>query len=171
MDHFARADDSLAVAQRQGRLHRNFQGYSTHADCDLLALGVSAIGSIGPTYSQNFRNLDEYYECLDRNIVPIMRGIELSADDLLRRAVIHGLMCQFSLSKESISISYLIDFDSYFANELNELREFEQLGLVKLDDSWITVTAKGRLLVRNICMLFDRYLRQDRERRRYSKVI
>jgi oxygen-independent coproporphyrinogen III oxidase len=81
------------------------------------------------------------------------------------------LMCQFSLSKESISISYLIDFDSYFANELNELREFEQLGLVKLDDSWITVTAKGRLLVRNICMLFDRYLRQDRERRRYSKVI
>ncbi len=171
MDHFARADDSLAVAQRQGRLHRNFQGYSTHADCDLLALGVSAIGSIGPTYSQNFRNLDEYYECLDRNIVPIMRGIELAADDLLRRAVIHGLMCQFSLSKESIAISYLIDFDSYFANELNELREFEQLGLVKLDDSWITVTAKGRLLVRNICMLFDRYLRQDRERRRYSKVI
>jgi oxygen-independent coproporphyrinogen III oxidase len=171
MDHFAKADDSLAVAQRQGRLHRNFQGYSTHADCDLLAMGVSAIGSIGPTYSQNFRSLDEYYECLDRNILPIMRGIELSADDLLRRAVIHGLMCQFSLSKESIAISYLIDFDSYFEAELNELREFEQLGLVKLDESWITVTAKGRLLVRNICMLFDRYLRQDRERRRYSKVI
>ena len=171
MDHFAKADDSLAVAQRQGRLHRNFQGYSTHADCDLLALGVSAIGSIGPTYSQNFRNLDQYYECLDRNILPVMRGIELTADDLLRRAVIHTLMCQFALSKQSLAISYLIDFNSYFATELNELREFEQLGLVMLDEDWITVTPKGRLLVRNICMVFDRYLRQDRERRRYSKVI
>ena len=171
MDHFAKADDSLAVAQRQGRLHRNFQGYSTHADCDLLALGVSAIGSIGPTYSQNFRNLDQYYECLDRNILPVMRGIELTADDLLRRAVIHTLMCHFALSKQSLAISYLIDFNHYFATELNELREFEQLGLVDLDEEWITVTPKGRLLVRNICMVFDRYLRQDRERRRYSKVI
>ena len=171
MDHFAKADDSLAVAQRQGRLHRNFQGYSTHADCDLLALGVSAIGGIGPTYSQNYRGLDEYYECLGRNILPIMRGIELTADDLLRRAVIHTLMCHFALSKESLAISYLIDFESYFATELTELREFEQLGLVNLDEEWITVTPKGRLLVRNICMVFDRYLHHDRERRRYSKVI
>jgi len=132
---------------------------------------VSAIGSIGPTYSQNFRNLDQYYECLDRNILPVMRGIELTADDLLRRAVIHTLMCQFALSKQSLAISYLIDFNSYFATELNDLREFEQLGLVVLDEDWITVTPKGRLLVRNICMVFDRYLRQDRERRRYSKVI
>ena len=171
MDHFAKTDDSLAVAQRQGRLHRNFQGYSTHADCDLLALGVSAIGNIGPTYSQNYRTLEEYYDSLDRNRLPVMRGLELSADDLLRRAVIGALMCHFALSKQSLAISYLIDFDNYFKNELNELREFEELGLVELDESEIRVTPKGRLLVRNICMVFDRYLRQDRERRRYSRVI
>jgi oxygen-independent coproporphyrinogen-3 oxidase len=171
MDHFARVDDGLAVAQRQGRLHRNFQGYSTHADCDLLALGVSAIGNIGPTYSQNFRTLDEYYGALDRGELAVMRGLELSADDLLRRAVIGGLMCNFALIKESLAISYLIDFDRYFSAELAELREFEQLGMVEIDDYEIRVTPRGRLLVRNICMVFDRYLRQDQERRRYSRVI
>ncbi len=171
MDHFARVDDGLAVAQRQGRLHRNFQGYSTHAGCDLLALGVSAIGNIGPTYSQNFRTLDEYYGALDRGELPVMRGLELSADDLLRRAVIGSLMCNFGLTKQSLAISYLIDFDKYFAAELADLREFEELGMVELDDYEIRVTAKGRLLVRNICMVFDRHLRQDQERRRYSRVI
>lgn len=171
MDHFAKRDDALAVAQRQGRLHRDFQGYSTHPDCDLLALGVSAIGNIGPTYSQNYRSLDDYYNSLDNNTLPIMRGLELSADDLLRRAVIGALMCHFALSKESFAIAYLIDFDKYFETELNELREYEQLELVEFGSDRITVTPKGRLLVRNICMVFDRYLRQDRERRRYSRVI
>ena len=171
MDHFAKVDDSLAVAQRQGRLHRNFQGYSTYSDCDLLALGVSAIGNIGPTYSQNYRTLAEYYNSLDNNILPVMRGIELSADDLLRRAVIGALMCHFTLAKESFVTSYLIDFDAYFENELNELREFEELGLVELEEDSITITSKGRLLVRSICMVFDRYLRRDRERQRYSRVI
>src|SRR5680860_235822 len=171
MDHFAKMDDALAVAQRQGRLYRNFQGYSTHADCDLLALGVSAIGSIGPTYSQNYRTLDDYYSSLDRNMLPIMRGFDLSVDDLLRRAVIGALMCQFALSKESFETSYFIDFDRYFESELNELGEYEQLGLVELGADGITVTPKGRLLVRNVCMVFDRYLRQDRERHRYSRVI
>jgi oxygen-independent coproporphyrinogen III oxidase len=171
MDHFAKSDDSLAVAQRQGMLHRNFQGYSTHADCDLLALGVSAIGGIGPTYSQNFRTLDEYYNSLDNNLLPVMRGLELSTDDLLRRAVIGALMCHFSISKEPFAISYLIDFDKYFATEIAELREMEELGLVEVGEQEIRVTPKGRLLVRNIGMVFDRYLRQDRERRRYSRVI
>jgi oxygen-independent coproporphyrinogen-3 oxidase len=171
MDHFAKSEDSLAVAQRQGRLHRNFQGYSTHADCDLLALGVSAIGNVGPTYSQNYRTLEEYYASLDCSRLPVMRGLELSADDLLRRTVIGALMCHFALSKQPLAISYLIDFDDYFKSELDELREFEELGLVELDVSEIRVTPKGRLLVRNICVVFDRYLRQDRERRRYSKVI
>ena len=171
MDHFAKVDDSLAVAQRQGRLHRNFQGYSTYSDCDLLALGVSAIGNIGPTYSQNYRTLAEYYNSLDNNILPVMRGIELSADDLLRRAVIGALMCHFTLAKESFVTSYLIDFDTYFENELSELREFEELGLVELEEDSITITYKGRLLVRSICMVFDRYLRRDRERQRYSRVI
>ena len=171
MDHFAKATDSLAVAQRQGLLHRNFQGYSTHADCDLLGLGVSAIGNIGPTYSQNFRTLEDYYRSLDHNTLPIMRGIELSADDLVRRAVIGALMCHFTLSKESFATSYLIDFDKYFATELDDLRELEQLGLVELENGSITVTPRGRLLVRNVAMVFDRYLRQDRERRSYSRVI
>ena len=171
MDHFAKSNDSLAVAQRKGLLHRNFQGYSTHADCDLLALGVSAIGNIGPTYSQNHRNIDDYYHTLERGELPVMRGLELSADDLLRRAVIGGLMCNFALDKESFAIAYLIDFDKYFAPELAELREMEQLGMLELGKNEIRVTSKGRMLVRNICMVFDRYLRQDQERRRYSRVI
>ncbi len=171
MDHFAKATDSLAVAQRRGLLHRNFQGYSTHADCDLLGLGVSAIGNIGPTYSQNFRTLESYYNSLDHNELPVMRGIELSADDLLRRAVIGALMCHFAAIKESFAIAYLIDFDKHFATELAELRDFAAAGLVELDDFEIRVTPRGRLLVRTIAMVFDRYLRQDRERRRYSRVI
>jgi len=171
MNHFAKIDDSMAVAQRQGHLHRNFQGYSTHGNCDLIALGVSAIGNVGPTYSQNYRTVQEYYDSLDRNMLPIMRGFELSADDLLRRAVIGALMCHFTLFKESFTTSYLIDFDEYFKTELEDLCEFDQLGLVELGDETITVTPKGRLLVRNVAMVFDRYLRQDRERRRYSRVI
>ena len=171
MDHFAKSTDALAVAQRQGHLHRNFQGYSTHADCDLLALGVSAIGGIGPTYSQNFRTLEDYYNSLDHNRLPIMRGYELSADDLLRRAVIGALMCHFAVTKESFTASYLIDFDRYFESELNDLGEYEELGLIELGSGVITVTPKGRLLVRNIAMVFDRHFRQDRERRRYSRVI
>lgn len=171
MDHFAKPGDTLAVAQRQGRLHRNFQGYSTQPDCDLVGLGVSAIGSIGPTYSQNYRALDEYYASLDRGELPIMRGLELKADDLLRRAVIQALMCHFMLSKESIEIGYLIDFDRYFAAELAELRGLERSGLVEVDERWITVTARGRMLIRNVCMVFDKYLRHDREVQRYSRVI
>ena len=171
MDHFAKPDDELAIAQRMGRLHRNFQGYSTHADCDLVALGVTAIGKVGPTYSQNFRTLEEYYDSLDNDELPIMRGLELSADDLLRRDIIQALMCHFALSKESFEIAYLIDFDSYFEQELTELKTYQGYGLVKLDNGWITVTPKGRLLVRNIGMIFDKYLRINQERKMYSKVI
>jgi len=171
MDHFALPEDALAVAQRQGRLHRNFQGYSACAEADLVGLGVSAIGAIGPTYSQNHRALEDYYDALDGGELPIMRGIELTKDDLVRRAVIQALMCSFELSKESIAVPYLIDFDSYFAAELDELREFEQGGLITIEDGWITVTPKGRLLIRGICMVFDRHLRHDRELRRYSRVI
>ncbi|MDO8414017.1 MAG: oxygen-independent coproporphyrinogen III oxidase [Gallionellaceae bacterium] len=171
MDHFAKPDDELAVAQRMGRLHRNFQGYSTHADCDLVALGVTAIGKVGPTYSQNFRTLEEYYDSLDNDELPIMRGLELSADDLLRRDIIQALMCHFALSKESFEIAYLIDFDSYFEQELTELKTYQGYGLVKLENGWITVTPKGRLLIRNIGMIFDKYLRINQERKMYSKVI
>jgi oxygen-independent coproporphyrinogen-3 oxidase len=171
MDHFAKPDDELAVAQRQGRLHRNFQGYSTHSDCDLIALGVSAIGKIGPTYSQNFRELEDYYDALDRDELPIMRGMELNPDDLVRRAIIQALTCHFEISKESLNAAYLIDFDHYFTTELGELQEYEREGLLKLTPEWVRVTPKGRMLIRNICMVFDKYLRTRQEHARYSKVI
>jgi oxygen-independent coproporphyrinogen-3 oxidase len=171
MDHFARPDDELTVAQRQGRLHRNFQGYSTQAECDLLAFGVSAIGKIGPVYAQNVKTLDEYYDILDRGELPVLRGIELTADDLLRRAIIQSLMCNFELSMAAIEIAHLIDFREYFASELEDLHAMAAAGLVRVDDEWISVEPAGRLLVRGIAMLFDRYLRTDRERARYSKVI
>ena len=171
MDHFAKPEDALALAQRDGRLHRNFQGYSTHADCDLIGLGVSSIGAIGPTYSQNHRHLETYYDSLDRGMLPVARGMELSQDDLARRAVIQALTCQFRVSKESIAIAYLIDFDRYFAGEIADLRQLARDGLVKLNGEWITVTPRGRMLVRNICMVFDRYLRREQETQRYSRVI
>jgi oxygen-independent coproporphyrinogen-3 oxidase len=171
MDHFAKPDDELTVAQRQGRLHRNFQGYSTQAECDLLAFGVSAIGKIGPVYSQNVKTLDEYYDVLDRDELPVLRGIELTADDLVRRSIIQALMCHFEVSIESIEIAHLIKFSEYFAEEIADLRTMEEAGLLKVSDEWISVLPPGRLLVRGIAMVFDRYLRADRERPRYSKVI
>jgi len=171
MDHFAKPDDELAVAQRQGRLHRNFQGYSTHSDCDLLAFGISSISKVGPTYSQNVKTLDEYYDLLDSASLPVYRGIELNADDLLRRSIIQSLMCHFELSIESIEIAHLIDFAKYFATELEDLQELVAAGLVRIDDKWISVLPRGRMLVRAISMVFDRYLRADRQRTRYSKVI
>ena len=171
MDHFAKPDDDLAIAQRQGRLHRNFQGYSTYADCDLLAFGVSAIGKVGPTYVQNVKTLDEYYDCLDRGKLPVMRGLELSADDLLRRSVIQSLICHFELSIESIEIAHLIVFDTYFARELEELKDLAEAGLVVVNGQWITVTPKGRLLVRAVCGVFDKYLRAEQARNRYSRLI
>ncbi|HLU77593.1 MAG TPA: oxygen-independent coproporphyrinogen III oxidase [Burkholderiales bacterium] len=171
MDHFASPDDDLAKAQKMGNLHRNFQGYSTRAECDLIAFGVSAISAIGSTYSQNVKSLDEYYDRLDQNELPVMRGIELNADDVLRRAVIQSLMCQFTLSIESLQTAYLIDFHKYFADEMEALREYVDMGMVEIDDEWITVTPKGRLFVRAIAMVFDRYLRQSEMRARYSKVV
>ena len=171
MDHFSKPDDDLAVAQRQGRLYRNFQGYSTYGDCDLIGLGVSSIGKIGPTYSQNVRTLEEYYDRLDSGMLPVMRGIEVTADDLVRRAVIQALSCHFELSMEAIGIAHLIDFRSYFATELAQLREYANDGLVEIDGDWIVVTPRGRLLVRILCMVFDKYLRQASQRASYSKVI
>jgi oxygen-independent coproporphyrinogen III oxidase len=158
MDHFAKPDDDLAVAQRQGRLHRNFQGYSTHADADLVALGVSAISSVGNTYSQNEKTLDAYYEQLELGRLPVARGIRLTTDDLLRRHVIQQLMCNFELAVASLEQAYPIRFDQYFAKELAQLKALEDDGLVTYDGAWLSVTLKGRLLIRNICMVFDRYL-------------
>ena len=129
------------------------------------------VGAIGPTYSQNYRELDEYYGCLGSGRLPIMRGIELSADDLVRRAVIHGLMCHFEISTETIEAAYLVKFDRYFEAELAELREFGKQGMLELEDGWISVTPRGRFMIRSICMVFDRYLREKRSGGRYSRVI
>lgn len=171
MDHFALPNDALAVAKRQGRLHRNFQGYSTQSDCDLVALGVSAIGRIGATYSQNAKTLEEYYDALDQGRLPIVRGLAVTRDDLLRRSVIMALMCQGEILFESIELGHLIDFRSYFARELHTLAELEQHGLVKLSDTAIQVTPTGWYLVRAIAMTFDRYLQVDQDRARFSKII
>ena len=171
MDHFAKPGDELSVAQGQGRLQRNFQGYSTRAGSDLLGFGVSAIGSLGPSYYQNAKDLTAYYTALDQGRLPAWRGIELTSDDLVRRAVIQSLACNFRLSLESIEQSWLIDFRKYFAEEMRELRRLADDGLVELQPDWIVVTPGGRLLVRAVCMVFDRYLREQRRRASYSKVI
>jgi oxygen-independent coproporphyrinogen-3 oxidase len=175
MDHFAKPDDELAVAQRQGLLQRNFQGYSTRAEADLISCGVSAISAVGATYSQNEKTLDAYYEKLDEGRLPVARGIKLDTDDLLRRIVIQKLMCNFELSMSSIEQAYPISFPLYFAAELEKLKAFEEDGLLVVDPEWITVTPRGRLLIRNICMVFDRYLGLPRadgpQPLRYSKTI
>ena len=171
MDHFAKPGDDLAVAQRQGRLTRNFQGYSSSGDSDIVGLGVSAISKVGPVYAQNVKTLEEYYGRLEIGEIPAMRGIELTPDDLVRRAVIQALACHFEVSKEAISIAHLVDFDRYFAAEMEELKEMGNEALVAVDDEWITVTPRGRLLVRAVCAVFDRYLRADRNRGSYSKII
>jgi oxygen-independent coproporphyrinogen-3 oxidase len=171
MDHFAKPNDDLAVAQRQGRLQRNFQGYSTCANSHMIGLGTSAIGRVGSSYYQNAKRLDEYYAALDAGRLPVWRGIEFTQDDVVRREVIQALACQFRVSIEAIEVAYLIDFESYFATELKELKKLSDDGLVELTPEWIEVTPKGRMLVRVVCMVFDRYLRQSRQQASYSKVL
>jgi len=171
MDHFALPTAALAVAKRQGRLHRNFQGYSTQPDCDLIALGVSSIGRVGATFSQNVKTLDEYYDLLNHGRLPVARGMALSRDDLVRRTVIMALMCQGSILFESIELSHLVDFKHYFDAELQTLRGMQDQGLVVLDDLGVHVTELGWFFVRGVAMVFDRYLQADKNRARFSKII
>lgn len=171
MDHFALPTDALAVAKRQGRLHRNFQGYSTQPDCDLIALGVSSIGRVGPSFSQNVKTLDEYYDLLNQGHFPVVRGMALSRDDLVRRSVIMALMCQGSVLFESVELAYLVSFKSYFANELQTLASMQNQGLLTLDETGIHVTELGWFFVRGVAMVFDKYLQADMNRARFSKII
>lgn len=171
MDHFALPDDALAIAKRQGRLHRNFQGYSTQPDCDLVGLGVSSIGRIGATYSQNAKTMDEYCDLLDQGRFPVVRGLAMSRDDLVRRAVIMALMCQGHVQFESIELAYLVEFHAYFSRELEALKALVDQGLVSLDATGIQVTAQGWFFVRAVAMVFDRYLQTDRTRAQFSKII
>jgi oxygen-independent coproporphyrinogen-3 oxidase len=171
MDHFALPGDALAVAKRQGRLHRNFQGYSTQPEHDLIALGVSAIGRVGATYSQNAKTLDQYYDALDRGRIPVVRGLALTRDDLIRRAAIMSLMCDGQLVFEALNLAFLIDAESYFESELVALRELQDRGMVELHRDGIVVTALGWFFVRAVAMVFDRYLQSDRNRARFSRII
>lgn len=171
MDHFAKPEDDLSIAQRQGHLHRNFQGYSTRAECDLIGMGVSAIGAVGATYSQNEKNLEDYYARLAQEQLPIHRGLTLNMDDLLRRTIIHALMCHGELSLDAIEQAYPICFKDYFARELQALDALAQDQLLTIDDGLIEVTLKGRLLIRNIAMVFDRYLQERPPATHYSRAI
>ena len=171
MDHFALPDDSLAAAKRQGRLHRNFQGYSTQPDCDLIGLGVSSIGRMGTTYSQNAKTLDEYYDAVRQGQFPIVRGLSLTRDDVVRRAVIMALMCQGRVSFESIELAHLIRMREYFKQELDDLVELQSMGLVELTDDAVHVTATGWFFVRAVAMVFDKHLRADKVRERFSRII
>ncbi len=171
MDHFALPGDALAAAKRQGRLHRNFQGYSTQPDCDLIALGVSAIGRMGATYSQNAKTLDEYYDLVRQGQFPVVRGLALTRDDLVRRAVVMAIMCQGRLDFESIELAHLIRMPEYFRAELQDLQELQALGLVELRPDGLQVTATGWYFVRAVAMVFDRHLRADQTRERFSRII
>jgi oxygen-independent coproporphyrinogen-3 oxidase len=171
MDHFAKPDDELAIAQQEGKLHRNFQGYSTQAECDLLAFGISSIGKVDDCYSQNVRTLDEYYAALDAGHLPVLRGLQLDQDDLLRRELIGELMCQFALNTKVFASDHQIDFQDYFKTELEELKDLERAGLLEWRNGDIVVPIKGRLLARRVAMTFDRHLRESQARGTYSKVL
>ncbi|MGN2251288.1 oxygen-independent coproporphyrinogen III oxidase [Frateuria sp. GZRe14] len=171
MDHFARYDDELARAQREGSLQRNFQGYSTHGDCDIVGLGVSAIGRVGDTYSQNARDLTGYYAALDAGRLPIARGLALDEDDIIRRALIGELMCHGEVDTRLFGARHRLLFDEYFAAELARLRALADDGLVTLEGRMIRVTARGRLLLRSIAMCFDAYLHAEEAPRRFSRTI
>ena len=169
MDHFALPDDPLAVAKREGRLHRDFQGYSTQPDGDLVALGVSAIGRIGATYSQNAKTIEAYYDLLDQEHLPVVRGLALSRDDVLRRAVIMALMCRGHVNFDAMGEAHRVDFRHYFVTEFAALGPLAAQGLVRMTDHDIDVTPQGWFVVRAIAMVFDRYCRENRTR--FSRVV
>ena len=170
MDHFAKESDTLVEAQQHGTLQRNFQGYSTNADCDMIAMGITAISRIGDNYSQNVRTIDEYESYLSQNKIPVFRGIELEDDDRLRREIINQLMCNNKLDIIKLEKKWGINFSSYFKSTIKNLQSMADDGLLKIEKSKITITTTGRILARSICMQFDRYL-QEKDGKRFSKVI
>jgi len=170
MDHFAKPDDELSIAQQQGKLYRNFQGYATHADCDLVGLGITSIGTVHNSFSQNMKTLDEYQAAINSGNLAIFRGVEIDQDDLIRRDVIMQLICHFNLNFRAIEAKHNIEFENYFNSELKNLAAMCEDGLVGINDRSIQVTDKGRLLIRNICMTFDRY-HGTQHNQRFSKAI
>jgi len=171
MDHFAKPTDELAIAQKKRKLYRNFQGYSTNSDCDLVALGITSIGKVADSYSQNIKTIKEYSEVIESGKLPMFRGIALTEDDILRREVINQLICHFELNFKEIENSFNIVFSDYFSAELQELKEMQADTLLELTQEKILVLPEGKLLIRNICMVFDIYLKRNKEQQRFSKVI
>jgi len=171
MDHFAKPTDELTIAQKNGELYRNFQGYATHADCDLIGIGITSIGTIANSFAQNVRTMDEYYERIDKGELAVFRGVEIDNDDLIRREAIMQLICHFNMKFAAIEKHFNINFKDYFANELERFKVMVDDGLIVMDDESIEVTSKGRLLIRNICMVFDRYIKPDEKTERFSKLI
>ena len=171
MDHFALPHDALTQSQREGVLHRNFQGYSSHPNCDLLGLGVSAISHVDTVYSQNERSLDDYYTAVEHKQMPIWRGYHQDQDDLIRGWVIEQLICHFQLHFDAFKKQFNEGFEDYFAEELRQLQSYQTDGLLKLTSDGIEVSTIGRLLIRNICMVFDRYYQEINQIQNYSKSI
>ena len=171
MDHFALPDDELAKARQNGMLQRNFQGYSTHKDCDLIGLGVSAIGHIGNTYSQNASTTTEYQMALEAGKLPIRRGIEVDSDDRIRAEVIQQLMCYGQVDYSYYRHHLNTDFRSYFRSELTRLAPLQKDGLIELHPKRMQVTATGRKFLRTVAMVFDRHLASESSEKRYSQVI
>jgi oxygen-independent coproporphyrinogen-3 oxidase len=171
MDHFALPDDELSLAQDNGTLYRNFQGYTTHAECELIGFGPSAISQIGGAYSQNVKTLEEYYAAIDGESLPVWRGLTLDRDDYLRREWIVQLICHFHLDFDDFSRQHNIDARAYFAAELEQLQKMAADGLLTITDQGIVVHDIGRLLIRNICMVFDKYLQRMERQVSFSRTI
>jgi len=171
MDHFAKPDDELAIAQREGTLHRNFQGYTTQGNCDLLGLGVSSISAIGESYSQNEKELKQYYRAIDVQEHAITKGLTLTQDDVIRGEVIKSLMCNMYIDKMAIENQFSICFVQYFADELQTLDCFIKDELVSITSQRINVNQRARLLIRIIAMSFDVYMKQHLNQQRFSRVI
>lgn len=171
MDHFAKPDDELALAQEQGVLHRNFQGYTTQEDTDLLGMGVSAISLLGDSYAQNHKELKQYYAEVEMRGIALHKGLMMTKDDCLRRDVIKALICNFKLDFAPFEQAYEIDFNRYFAEDLALLAPLARDGLLTIGEKGIVVSPRGRLLIRNICMCFDIYSRQQAKRQQFSRII
>ncbi|MFK5892663.1 MAG: oxygen-independent coproporphyrinogen III oxidase, partial [Pseudomonadota bacterium] len=171
MDHFAKPQDELSIAQKKGKLYRNFQGYATHADCDLIGLGVTSIGTIANSFAQNHRDMDNYFQSIDNGQLAVFRGVEIDQDDLIRREVIMQLICHFKLRFSDIEEKFSITFKDYFANELTRYQVMVNDGLLSLDNQGIQVNERGYLLIRNICMVFDRYIDPNKQSANFSKLI
>ena len=171
MDHFAKPSDELTIAQQEGKLYRNFQGYSTQADCDLIGLGVTSIGYVGGGFFQNKKEMDAYAELVEADQFPVFRGYILSDEDHLRRQVIMRLMCDFALDYSQFESEFGIDFKNHFADGLADLQEMSVDNLVELRNDGLSVLPAGRLLIRNVAMVFDEYLQKKKEGTSFSKVI